>query len=391
MVRMNNLQNDGWDLSDLKYIRLPQNELNTYRLNPGDILINRTNSKELVGKCEVFHERGDWVFASYLIRVRLAPGVLPQFVSDFLGTSAGRLQIDRFSRQIIGMTNINAEELRQILIPLPRDERTQSQFVARMDDMRASRKRKLEEADSLLAGLDEFLLGLIGLERPPGDSRKVFAVKRLQVEQERRLNSDFFHPERALMIRSLEKAVAHLDCPRLNDAVFFVRDQIKTPTANYLGLASVQSNTGELVEVDEETTGSCFLFKAGDVLFARLRPYLNKVHQAEMDGCCSPEFHVLRVRDPRTLNPEYLAVVLRSSIILAQTRHMMTGNTHPRLSNDDVIELVIPIPKFEVQEEIAQEVQTRRREARRLRAQAEAEWQEAKRGFEEQLLERVRV
>ncbi|MHB1155930.1 MAG: restriction endonuclease subunit S [Phycisphaerales bacterium] len=120
VLRMNNLQNEGWDLSDLKYVDLPSAEAETYRLESGDILFNRTNSKELVGKCEVFHEDGHWVFASYLIRVRMDPTQAePHFVSAFLNTDAGRIQINRVSRQIVGMTNINAEELRDLQIPLP--------------------------------------------------------------------------------------------------------------------------------------------------------------------------------------------------------------------------------------------------------------------------------
>lgn len=106
MIRMNNLQRDGWDLTNLKYIELSEEAAELYRVNPGDILFNRTNSKELVGKCEVFHEPGDWVFASYLIRVVLDQSkAIPEFVSTFLNTQAGRIQIDRVSRQIIGMSN----------------------------------------------------------------------------------------------------------------------------------------------------------------------------------------------------------------------------------------------------------------------------------------------
>ena len=80
-------------------------------LEDGDILFNRTNSKELVGKCEVFREVGDWVFASYLIRVRTNEARLYDnpFSPCLPGISIGRLQIDRFSRQIIGMTICNAE------------------------------------------------------------------------------------------------------------------------------------------------------------------------------------------------------------------------------------------------------------------------------------------
>ena len=96
ILRMNNLQNDGWELSNLKYIELTENEVETYRLQNGDILFNRTNSKELVGKCEVFKEKGDWVFASYLVRVRIDESIaLPHFVSIFLNTPSGRVQIDR--------------------------------------------------------------------------------------------------------------------------------------------------------------------------------------------------------------------------------------------------------------------------------------------------------
>ncbi len=387
MLRMNNLQKEGWDLNDLKYIELSERELETYRLKIGDILFNRTNSKELVGKCEVFREAGDWVFASYLIRMRLLPSVSPQFVSDFLSTSVGRLQIDRLSRQIIGMTNINGEELRHILVPLPADEKKQQEFVFAMDAMRASRKNKLEEANNLLSGLDGFLLNLLGLDPPHRDQRRVFAVHRKQLQLEDRINPDYFHPERILALRNLDRAAVHLNHARLEDVVDFIREQIKTPSENYLSLANVQSHTGELVDANEDASGACSLFKTGDVLFARLRPYLNKVYRAEMDGCCSPEFHVLRIRDKQQLLPDYLAVALRSSLILAQTKHMMTGNTHPRLTNDDVVDLVIPVPKADIQQEIAKEMNGRREQARRLRAQAEKEWLASRSAFERALLE----
>ena len=65
---------------------------------------------------------------------------------------------------------------------------------------------------------------------------------------------------------------------------------------------------------------------------------------------------------------------------------MMTGNAHPRLANEDVANLTIPIPSPEVQTRIADEVGRRREEARRLRAEAEASWAGAKGWFEGELL-----
>ncbi len=386
ILRMNNLQDNGWNLSNLKYIELDERELDTYRLVPDDILFNRTNSKELVGKCEVFRESGDWVFASYLIRVRTDQSrLLPQFASDFLGASIGRLQIDCFSRQIIGMTNINAEEIRQLRIPLP-DITEQEKLVAAMDAARAERSAKLTEADALLAGIDDFVLNALDITRPSEDSRRVFAVNSAQIPKGGSLNSDYYHPERTLALRSLENASNRLTITSLGQVVSFERNQIKTPGENYLGLSHIQSNTGELTDSTDMAKGTCFTYKAGDVLFARLRPYLNKVYRAEMDGCCSTELHVLRVEDHKSLSADYLAAILRSRIVLSQTVHMMTGNTHPRLTNDDVANLRIPIPKREIQEAIAVEVRRRREKSRRLRAEAESGWQDAKRWFEEQLL-----
>ena len=141
-------------------------------------------------------------------------------------------------------------------------------------------------------------------------------------------------------------------------------------------------------DATDTASGNCFTYQTDDVLFARLRPYLNKVYRAEMDGCCSTEFHVLRVKDRDALLPEYLAAILRSRLVLSQTVHMMTGNTHPRLTNDDVTNLTIPIPSLEVQARIGGEVVRRRDAARRLRREAEVGWAAAKRRFEMGLLGR---
>lgn len=81
-----------------------------------------------------------------------------------------------------------------------------------------------------------------------------------------------------------------------------------------------------------------------------------------------------------------LPTILRSSLILAQTKHMMTGNTHPRLANEDVINLVVPTPELEIQERLVIEVKHRRTEVRRLRQEAETEWESAKTHFERKLL-----
>jgi len=226
---------------------------------------------------------------------------------------------------------------------------------------------------------------------PKMENPYVYATVRSQLVNEKRLNPDYFHPERILTIRSMKQKKNSLRVERLEDIVDFVRE-ITTAEASpiYIGLANVQSHTGELVEPTETATGSCFKFKENDILFARLRPYLNKVYLAENTGVCSTEFHVIRIKTASNpddeILPNYLASVLRSSLILAQTRHMMTGNTHPRLANDDVINLQIPIVKPSIQRAIVKEMIQSRDESRRLRDEAAKKLKEFNERFEAQLL-----
>lgn len=133
---------------------------------------------------------------------------------------------------------------------------------------------------------------------------------------------------------------------QLMDIVDFVRDKEKAKSSDcrYIGMASVESHTGCLSNVIENAEGDAFKFKKGDILYGKLRPYLNKVWLATFDGICSTEFHVLRIKTSNFQN-DLLHNILLSDIVLKQTIHMMTGNTHPRLSDDDVKKLLIPLPK----------------------------------------------
>ncbi len=208
----------------------------------------------------------------------------------------------------------------------------------------------------------------------------------------KKLYPDYFHPERLNAIRAVERKYRGDLCAALLSVADFRRDQRQIqPDDLYLGLANVQPNTGVRIDsTEEDGEGTVFDYSENDVLFARLRPYLNKVYRAESGGVCSPEFHVMRVRTgddgKPSVIPDYLAAVLRSGLVLSQTRHMMTGNTHPRLANDDVVNLVIPVPDPVTQKKIAAEVARRRDAARRLREEAAHLWDDAKRRFEEELL-----
>lgn len=352
------------------------------QLKRGDVLIAIVGAT--IGNVGLYDIDNESNINQAIASVRIKKNLLPKFLVAFLMSKTGQ-QILNFLKRPVARANINLEEIGEILVPLP-PLPIQEKLVEEMERARESRRRKLAEAERLLSTLDSWLLDTLGITPPPEDNRKVFAVRLTDVNKTSRLNSDYFHPERLLAVRNIEQQRDKITVAPLYSVVDFIRNSQKSPTGLYLGLANVQSHTGEFVETDEEVKGNVLEFKENDVLFGRLRPYLNKVYRAEFDGVCSPEFHVMRTKNDNELNPIYLSVILRSSIILAQTKHMMTGNTHPRLTNEDVVNLVIPIPSFEVQEIVAEEVKSRKSEARRLQDEAETEWQGAKDWFEAQLL-----
>ena len=119
-LRMNNLTYDGGlDLSDLKYIDVSSKELEKYVVRKGDILFNRTNSTELVGKTCLFDFDEDMIIAGYIIRVRLGNNVSPVFFTRFMNLEHMKTQLRTMAKGAVNQANINAQEMKSIKVYLP--------------------------------------------------------------------------------------------------------------------------------------------------------------------------------------------------------------------------------------------------------------------------------
>ena len=386
MLRISNITKEGTiNKNDLVFLTEEKAaSLASTQVVPGDLVISQRGTLGM--PAVVPDDFPFWNVSANLVAINGLSEISADFVQLYLSSSVGGSQVERCqSGQVQG--KITTEDVASVLIPKVEDE---SNLIAAMGVARGARQDTLARADALLSRMDAYLLEQLSLVVPAEDGRQTYAVRLADMLADRKVNADFFHPERLIAIRE-QKARTGLRAERLSDIADFIRGGVAADASqDYVGLASVQSNTGELVLTNEEVGGQCFTFQKDDVLFARLRPYLNKVHRAESGGLCSPEFHVIRLRPAKTgaeaVLPDYLATVLRSSLILAQTRHMMTGNTHPRLANEDVTNLVVSIPKPAVQQTIVEELRRRRQDARRLRLQAEKDWAAAKAQFERRLL-----
>jgi len=158
ILRMNNITYEGaWNLDSLKYIDMDKKELKKYTAEPGDILFNRTNSKELVGKTAVFRENTSYVFAGYLVRSKVNSLATPEYISGYLNSSHGKMTLQSMCKSIVGMANINAKEYQaiNILIPPVEEQRKYSSIVESCRNKISSYQSMLEKTNELFSVLSQ--------------------------------------------------------------------------------------------------------------------------------------------------------------------------------------------------------------------------------------------
>ena len=120
ILRMGNIFEGRLLWDDLKYVSIPEGERLKYLLDKGDLLFNRTNSMELVGKSAVFDGSREAVFASYLVRFRIATEKAdPAYVGAFINSQYGRKFIEANMGRAIGQVNVSASTMRKMPIRLP--------------------------------------------------------------------------------------------------------------------------------------------------------------------------------------------------------------------------------------------------------------------------------
>lgn len=155
VLRMNSITTSGWlDLSDLKYASLSKKDIESTDLQNGDLLFNRTNSKELVGKCAVWRPvAGAFSFASYLVRLRLKPEMLPEYLWATLNSAYGKYRLLNSAKQAVSMANVSPTDLGRITVPLPPPELQEkfAEFVRAVERLRAQMLGKLEAFAELQA------------------------------------------------------------------------------------------------------------------------------------------------------------------------------------------------------------------------------------------------
>jgi type I restriction enzyme S subunit len=153
-LRMCNLTYNGYlDLSDIKTIDIPDDEIEKCIVRKGDILFNRTNSIELVGKTCMFEEDEPMVIAGYIIRVRLNEYILPVYLTRSFNLPSMKKIIRNMAKGAVNQANINSKQLASIHIPLP-PLSLQQTFAKRIEVIEQQKQqinKTIKDLETLLA------------------------------------------------------------------------------------------------------------------------------------------------------------------------------------------------------------------------------------------------
>ena len=153
VLRMGNLQNGEIDWSNLAYTS-DEEDIKKYLLKSGDVLFNRTNSPELVGKTSIYRGEMPAIYAGYLIKLDYEKNiVVGDYLNYYLNSSKAKEYYMQVKTDGVSQSNINAKKIGEFEIPLPTITE-QHEIVRLIDDLLARERAAQQATEQALASID---------------------------------------------------------------------------------------------------------------------------------------------------------------------------------------------------------------------------------------------
>jgi type I restriction enzyme S subunit len=153
VLRMGNLQNGEIDWSNLAYTS-DEEDIKKYLLKSGDVLFNRTNSPELVGKTSIYRGEMPAIYAGYLIKLDYEKNiVVGDYLNYYLNSSKAKEYYMQVKTDGVSQSNINAKKIGEFEIPLPTLSE-QHEIVRLIDDLLARERKAQQATEQALASID---------------------------------------------------------------------------------------------------------------------------------------------------------------------------------------------------------------------------------------------
>ena len=156
ILRMNCQEDGKVHYRDLQFVDLDSESYDRFRVKPGDLLFNRTNSIDLVGRMAIIEDDRPAVFASYLVRLVVdADRCIPEFLNHFMNWPRTQGEIKKLASRAVGQANINATKLRTVQFPLPAIDEQQNivailEAIDRKIDLHQKKRAVLDDLFKVL-------------------------------------------------------------------------------------------------------------------------------------------------------------------------------------------------------------------------------------------------
>lgn len=384
LLRITNISPNGvLDYSDLKFIskELSDKLCNT-QVSCGDIVISQRGS---LGLCAIVDSTYKTLnISANLIAIKNTKGHSSEFVKNYLNSSVCK---DFLAKAQSGQiqSKINTSDIAAILVPFGLNEDRLNSIILNGYKKYISKK---QQADELLAGMDNFVFNALQISAKNTTNKLGFAVylKEMNgvIDVKRRLNTNQI--ESRIKVQDVANIVKHKINPQKYPEVVFDWIRIDDLPNQPTDITETRTERGDAID------GTFFEVQTGDILVARLGPtILNRktvmVRTIQRRTIASAEFLVLRCKDGYL--PEAVMAVLKTQFFVDQMHAHARGSTPSRyrLNREDMLNLVFPdITNTQLQQSIAQEAVSRRSKALDLRNSAEKDWQNAREQFEKELL-----
>lgn len=312
------------DWTSVPYCAIPEDKLLKYQLRHGDIVIARTGAT--CGYAKRIKSPPPSVFASYLVRLQVKDGVDGAFVGAIV-------QSAEYKRFILGQNsgaaqpNANAQVLTSFPVPLPPlpAQRKIGAVLSSYDDLIENNLRRIKILEEMAQNLyREWFVKF----RFPG------------------------HEQVKMVDSPIGTIPAGWEAKRLGDLVQDNRRAVNPSALDsdtpYVGLEHLPRRSIALMEWGKagDVQSTKFIFKAGEILFGKIRPYFHKVVVAPLDGVCSSDAIVISAR-----NPEWFTLALgciSSDEFIQHATQTSNGTKMPRANWDVLVKYPTPLPSADL-------------------------------------------
>lgn len=350
IYRMNEIHNMLCDFEVDKHADISQSEMEIFRLNDRDVLFNRTNSYEWVGRTGIYRkvDQRDFIFASYLVKfVPDQSKLLPEYLAAFLNSSYGIWDVKRRSRQSINQTNVNPEEVKQIEIPLLGlgfQEKIKRNFDSAYEFLKTS--------ENLYKQAEIALLDAVGLAdfKPSTQNTNVknFAQS---FGETGRLDAEYYqtkYEDYLKLIIGYKNGWCKLtNVCELKDSNFSPDDYVEY---QYIELSNINKSggvSGCTSDIGKNLPSRARrLVSAGDVVISSIEGSLLScaLVTSEYDNAlCSTGFYVIKSDE---INSETLLVMMKSALMQNILKQNCSGTILTAINKDEFSNL--PIPKIDL-------------------------------------------